>query len=81
MTTKPNFFEEQDDFTLGAGWSGFPAPSDFASRGRSLRTLVSYRWLTLVSWATLLLRATLGSSAGSAGQLSFFATLKYMSAS
>jgi hypothetical protein len=71
--TEPNLFEEPHDFSLVMGGPIFQLfrRSHLAGEGLELlhrRLLI----ITLVAWLPLLLLATLGSSAGTAGRVSFF---------
>src|SRR5215471_7692005 len=71
--TEPNLFEEPHDFSLVLGGPIFQLfrRSHLAGEGLELlhrRLLI----ITLVAWLPLMLLATLGSSAGTAGRLSFF---------
>src|SRR5215831_1644892 len=71
--TEPNLLEEPHDFSLVLGGPIFQLFRRSHLAGDSLE-LLHRRLLiiTLVAWLPLLLLATLGSSAGSAGRLSFF---------
>jgi hypothetical protein len=73
MMTERNFLEESHDFSLVLGGPIFQLfrRSHLAGDGLELvhrRLLI----ITLVAWLPLLLLATLGSSAGNVGRLSFF---------
>jgi len=71
--TEPNLFEEPHDFSLVLGGPIFQLFRRSHLAGDDLE-LLHRRLLiiTLVAWLPLLLLATLGSSAGGAGRLSFF---------
>jgi hypothetical protein len=71
--TEPNLFEEPHDFSLVLGGPIFQLFRRSHLAGDSLE-LLHRRLLiiTLVAWLPLFLLATLGSSAGNAGRLSFF---------
>lgn len=73
MMTEPNFLEEPHDFSLVLGGPLFQLFRRSHLAGDSL-DLLHRRLLiiTLVAWLPLLLLATLGSSAGGVGRLSFF---------
>jgi hypothetical protein len=73
MMTEQNFLEEPHDFSLVVGGPIFQLfrKSHLAGDGLELvhrRVLI----ITLVAWLPLLLLATLGSSAGNVGRISFF---------